>query len=65
MHIQTPENERPNQYKEIERDDNSPIQLHRSIKQRKLNPKYANAALTKDEGIVEPFNYEEVAQSTE
>ena len=41
------------------------MQLRRSIKIRKPNPKYANATLIENSGIRECSAYEEVAQSKE
>ncbi|KAL3506316.1 hypothetical protein ACH5RR_031698 [Cinchona calisaya] len=59
------EDKRSSQYEKIEVGDSSTKQLRRSTRQRKPNLRYANAALTKDNGVVELSTYQETTQSTE
>nr|CAD1827237.1 unnamed protein product [Ananas comosus var. bracteatus] len=60
VHYQTPEEDRPSQLEDIG------TQLRRSSRQRKPNPKYANAALAEEEETPkEPVSYEEEVTSKE
>nr|CAD1829770.1 unnamed protein product [Ananas comosus var. bracteatus] len=60
VHYQTPEEDRPSQLEDVG------TQLRRSSRQRKPNPKYANAALAEEEETPkEPASYEEEVTSKE
>jgi hypothetical protein len=63
VHHRTPEEDRPRLEEVIEEEESLEPQLRRLIRQRKTNPRYANAALTEDDNIKEPSTYEEASQS--
>ena len=62
VHIKSPKEERPGQTEKLE-EEVPQLQLRRSTRIQKSNPKYANATLIEDNDTREPSNYEDVAQS--
>lgn len=58
----TIEEERPNQYEELEEPKE---QLRRSARKRRSNPKYANVALMEDDGPKEPTSFQDASKIDE
>lgn len=64
MHCRTSEQEQPSQ-QEVREETTSQPQLRRSSRQRKPNPRYANAALAEEDQVRELLTYEEASQSVD
>lgn len=66
VHQATPEESRPSQIEDFEEDAQQPApQLRRSKREKRPNPKYANAAIIEEVGLKEPTSFEEASQNKE